>query len=435
MFFGIFCKNAYIVRYQQPERAPTLKQQPSITLIIGGGIAAYKCLELIRRLSELNITTTPVLTKAGCEFVTPLSVATLAGNQVHTDLFDLQNETEIGHIQLSRQSDLIVVAPATADLMAKAANGLSNDLASTLLLATDKPVLMAPSMNVRMWEHPATKRNLKTLIADGIHFVSPGIGPMACGETGPGRMAEVEDIITQIKKKLVTQNKPSQKRQPLSGKSILVTAGPTHEPIDPVRYIANRSSGKQGFAIAEAASNLGAKVTLIAGPCNLPTPEGVTRINVETAKNMQEATQANLPADVVICTAAVADWRVKSSRKQKLKKSKDDLPSLKLVENPDILKNLSKPGPNRPALVIGFAAETENILAHAKAKRARKQCDWIVANDVSPTGNVFGNDQTTIHIISDGPLETHKNLSKKAAAGALLAKVIDELTTEQTAAE
>lgn len=399
-----------------------MNKNKSITLIIGGGIAAYKCLELIRRLSDIGISTTPVLTKAGSEFITPLSIATLSGSQVHQDLFDLKNETEIGHIQLSRQSDLIVVAPATANMMAKAANGLASDLASTLLLATDKPVLMAPAMNVHMWEHPATKRNLETLKADGIHFVGPGTGAMACGETGPGRMAEVDEILSSI------QNLLSAKTDgPLTGKTVLITAGPTHEPIDPVRYIANRSSGKQGFAIAQAASELGASVTLIAGPCNLEAPVGVTRIDVESAQDMADAAFANLPADVVICAAAVADWRVKTSADQKLKKSSGGLPTLELIENPDILKALSEPGPTRAKLVIGFAAETENIIENAKAKLERKKCDWIIANDVSKTGNVFGNDQTTIHIISDLSLETHSELSKKEAAATIMAKVVTVL--------
>ena len=300
-----------------------MQNKHSITLIVGGGIAAYKCLELVRRLAELGISTTPVLTKAGSEFITPLSLASLAGEQVHQDLFDLKNETEIGHIQLSRQSDLLVVAPATADLMAKCANGLANDLASTLLLATDKPVLMAPAMNVRMWHHPATQRNLQTLKDDGVHFVGPNNGPMACGETGPGRMAEVDELTTSIQSLLGTKGKDL-----LSGKSVLITAGPTHEPIDPVRYIANRSSGKQGFALAKAAAQFGANVTLVAGPSQLATPLGVNRVDVETAQDMHNAVLAHLPADVVICAAAVADWRVKTSASQKLKKSNKACPHL-----------------------------------------------------------------------------------------------------------
>ncbi len=421
---------------RQTSKGKIVTKHKSITLLIGGGIAAYKCLELIRRLSDLGIQTTPVLTKAGTEFVTPLSVATLAGAQVHSDLFDLKNETEIGHIQLSRQSDLLVVAPATADLMAKAANGLANDLASTLLLATDKPVLMAPAMNVRMWEHAATRRNFKTLKDDGILFVGPGSGPMACGETGPGRMAEVEEIIGAIQEALLSKiSSPKLTTGPLAGKSVLITAGPTHEPIDPVRYIANRSSGKQGFAIAQAAVDLGADVTLIAGPCALETPRGVTRIDVESALDMFEAATAQLPCDIAICTAAVADWRTQSLASQKMKKSDTGLPVLELTENPDILKTLSAHGPQRPSLVIGFAAETENIIEHARAKRETKQCDWIVANDVSAKGDVFGNDQTTIHIISDEDLITFENISKKEASNALLRRVVDMINPAQVAAQ
>lgn len=389
----------------------------SITLIIGGGIAAYKSLELIRRLADKGVSTVPVLTKAGREFVTPLSLATLAGHQVFEDLFDLKNETEIGHIQLSRQSDLVVVAPATADLMAKSAGGLSNDLASTLLLATDKPVLMAPAMNVKMWEHPATRRNVETLQNDGIDFIGPDIGPMACGETGPGRMADVEDIL----KAILTRLNP-ERRAPrlLEGKTVLVTAGPTHEPIDPVRYIANRSSGKQGYAIAAAAARLGAAVHLVTGPVHLPTPPGVTRHNVETADEMLKACRAITRPDIIICAAAVADWRIANQGQEKLKKTKAGLPKLKLKENPDILQTLSKQKKQRAALIIGFAAETENVIEHAKSKRLAKSCDWIVANDVSAKGNVFGNDQTTIHIISDHEIDTLENIAKSHAADQLM---------------
>jgi len=423
-----FCKKCLYIK--DKPKVVLLKTKHSITLIVGGGIAAYKCLELVRRLADLGISTTPVLTKAGSEFITPLSLASLAGEQVHQDLFDLKNETEIGHIQLSRQSDLLVVAPATADLMAKCANGLANDLASTLLLATDKPVLMAPAMNVRMWHHPATQRNLQTLKDDGVHFVGPNSGPMACGETGLGRMAEVDEIIASIQAHLGTKGKDL-----LSGKSVLITAGPTHEPIDPVRYIANRSSGKQGFALAQVAAQFGANVTLVAGPSQLATPLGVNRVDVETAQDMHNAVLAHLPADVVICAAAVADWRVKTSASQKLKKSKQGLPTFELTENPDILKKLSEPGSNRADLIIGFAAETENVIEHAQAKRARKQCDWIVANDVSAKGNVFGNDQTTIHIITNTTVETHQNISKKAASLALMEKIAQTLNPNQAAAE
>ena len=398
-----------------------MTDKKSILLIIGGGIAAYKCLELIRRLKEQNISVTPVLTKAGAEFVTPLSLATLAETEVHTDLFDLKNETEIGHIQLSRQADLVVVAPATADLMAKMANGLANDLASTLLLATDKDVLIAPAMNVRMWEHPATQRNIATLKQDGVKFVGPEIGDMACGETGPGRLSEVPEIVTAIQAAI------HMKKGPLSGKSILITAGPTHEPIDPVRYIANRSSGKQGYALAEVASALGADVTLISGPTKLPVPSGVSFIEVETAREMRDATLANLPVDIAICAAAVADWRVKKSAGQKMKKTKDGLPQLELAENPDILASLSELKDKRPALVIGFAAETETVIEHAKKKLKKKGCDWIVANDVSAKGNVFGNDETSIHIISTKTVESFENISKEEAAKQVLLKAAKEL--------
>ena len=396
-----------------------MSKQKSILLIIGGGIAAYKCLELIRRLKERGILVTPVLTKAGQEFVTPLSLGTLAEAEVHTDLFDLKNETEIGHIQLSRQADLVVVAPATADLMAKMANGLANDLASTLLLATDKDILIAPAMNVRMWEHAATQRNIATLKKDGVHFVGPEIGDMACGETGPGRMSEVPDIVAAIQKSL------SPNTGPLEGRSVLITAGPTHEPIDPVRYIANRSSGKQGYALASIAAELGADVTLVSGPTKLSPPAGVTFISVETAREMRDATLANLPADIAICAAAVADWRVKKSAGQKMKKSKDGLPNLDLAENPDILASLSDLKEQRPRLLIGFAAETESVIEHAKKKLKKKGCDWIVANDVSAKGNVFGNDETSIHIISSDKVESFEKVSKEEAARQVLLKAAE----------
>ncbi len=398
-----------------------MTDKKSILLIIGGGIAAYKCLELIRRLKEQNISVTPVLTKAGAEFVTPLSLATLAETQVHTDLFDLKNETEIGHIQLSRQADLVVVAPATADLMAKMANGLANDLASTLLLATDKDVLVAPAMNVRMWDHPATQRNIATLRQDGVLFVGPDVGDMACGETGPGRLSEPDQIVQAIQAALHV------KKGPLSGKSILITAGPTHEPIDPVRYIANRSSGKQGYALAEMAASLGADVSLVSGPTKLLPPTGLRFIEVETAREMRDATLANLPADIAICAAAVADWRVKKSAGQKMKKSKDGLPVLDLAENPDILATLSDLKENRPHLLIGFAAETETVIEHAKKKLKKKGCDWIVANDVSAEGNVFGNDETSIHIITKESVESFEKVTKSEAARRVLLKAAETL--------
>lgn len=398
-----------------------MTDKKSILLIIGGGIAAYKCLELIRRLKEQNISVTPVLTKAGAEFVTPLSLATLAETEVHTDLFDLKNETEIGHIQLSRQADLVVVAPATADLMAKMANGLANDLASTLLLATDKDVLVAPAMNVRMWDHPATQRNIATLRQDGVLFVGPDDGDMACGETGPGRLSEPDQIVQAIQAALHV------KKGPLSGKSVLITAGPTHEPIDPVRYIANRSSGKQGYALAEMAASLGADVTLVSGPTKLSPPAGVRYIEIETAREMRDATLANLPADIAICAAAVADWRVKKSAGQKMKKSKDGLPVLDLAENPDILATLSDLKDNRPHLLIGFAAETETVIEHAKKKLKKKGCDWIVANDVSAEGNVFGNNETSIHIITKDSVESFEKVTKSEASQHVLLKAAETL--------
>jgi phosphopantothenoylcysteine decarboxylase / phosphopantothenate---cysteine ligase len=362
-----------------------------ILLIVGGGIAAYKSLELVRLLAKANVRTRSILTKAGAEFVTRLSLGSLTEDKVYTDLFDLTDEAEMGHIQLSRSADLVVVAPATADLMAKAAHGLANDLASTALLATDKPVLMAPAMNVRMWQHPATQRNLARLQADGVEMIGPDSGAMACGEFGPGRMAEPELIRDRIIARL------SGAQAALRGKHVLVTAGPTLEPIDPVRFISNRSSGKQGFAIAAALAEAGARVTLVSGPVALAAPAGVHLVRVETADQMLAACQAALPADTAICLAAVADWRPEAPAGQKLKKSKGGLPAIKLIENPDILATLSAPGPMRPKLVIGFAAETELLEAHAQAKLKKKGCDWIVANDVS--GDVMGGDENEIILI------------------------------------
>jgi phosphopantothenoylcysteine decarboxylase / phosphopantothenate---cysteine ligase len=347
-----------------------------ILLIIGGGIAAYKALDLIRRLKERGAAVTPVLTRAGSEFVTPLSVAALAGAKVHTDLFDLTDEAEMGHIQLSRSADLIVVAPATADLMAKMAQGRADDLASTLLLATDTRILVAPAMNVRMWDHPATRRNLATLRGDGVLSVGPNAGDMACGEYGPGRMAEPLEIVAAVEAALGDG--------PLKGRHVIVTSGPTHEPIDPVRYIANRSSGAQGTALAQALSALGARVTFVTGPASVPPPQGVQVVPVETALGMLAAVQSALPADAAIFAAAVADWRVDNASVQKMKKDATGTPpTLRFTENPDILATIAK-GQPRPALVIGFAAETDEVLAHATAKRLRKGCDWIVANDVRP---------------------------------------------------
>src|SRR5690348_8610195 len=345
-----------------------------VLLIVGGGVAAYKALELVRLLRKAGVAVRPVLTAAGKEFVTPLSLAALAEDKVYDDLFSLTDEAQMGHIQLSRSADLVVVAPATADLMAKAAAGLAGDLASTLLLATDKPVLMAPAMNARMWLHAATQRNLAQLRADGIEIIGPDDGPMACGEFGPGRMAEPEAIFAAVMARLGAA--PS---RPLAGKHVLVTAGPTAEPIDPVRVITNRSSGKQGYAIAGALAALGARVTLVSGPSALPAPAGVDRVEVETALEMLAAAQAALPVDAAVCVAAVADWRPDAAFSGKLKKSREGPPTIRLVENPDILATLAAHGAARPKLVVGFAAETSDLEANARAKLKRKGCDWIVA--------------------------------------------------------
>lgn len=394
--------------------------QKSVLLIIGGGIAAYKCLELIRQLSKRGHKARVILTRAGAEFVTPLSLAALSGEKVYTDLFSLTDETEMGHIELSRSSDLVVVAPATADLMSKMANGMANDLATTALLATDKPVMMAPAMNVRMWEHAATQRNLVQLIEDGIEVVGPDEGDMACGEFGPGRMAEPAAIADAIDRFFMNAG-----AKPLRGKKMLVTAGPTHEPIDPVRYIANRSSGKQGYAIAKSLAALGAEVTLISGPTRLDCPQGVTRVAVESAQDMLAATQKALPVDGAIFAAAVADWRVTNAADQKVKKQKGALPDLSLSENPDILATVSKSSENRPRLVVGFAAETQDVLANGSAKLARKGCDWIVANDVSPQSGTFGGDQNQVHLIRSSGTEAWPKQSKDDVARNLAACIAE----------
>jgi phosphopantothenoylcysteine decarboxylase/phosphopantothenate--cysteine ligase len=390
-----------------------------ILLIIGGGIAAYKSLELIRRLQDRGARVTPVLTRAGEEFVTPLSVSALAGAPVHRDLFDLTSEAEMGHIQLSRSADLLVVAPATADLMAKMAQGHANDLASTLLLATDTPVLLAPAMNVRMWDHPATQRNLAQLRADGIACVGPNEGNMACGEFGPGRMAEPDEIVARIEAHFA--------QGPLNGKRVLVTSGPTHEPIDPVRYIANRSSGAQGAAVAAALRDLGAEVIFITGPASVAPPEGVQVVPVETAKEMSDAVDAALPVDAGIFAAAVADWRVASASDKKLKKSRDGLPVLEFAENPDILKRVSHMTENRPPLVVGFAAETDTVIEHATAKRLRKGCDWIVANDVSPATGIMGGSENAVILISDEGAEEWPRMGKDAVARRLAERMAQAL--------
>lgn len=386
-----------------------------ILLIIGGGIAAYKSLDLIRRLQDQGARVTPVLTRAGEEFVTPLSVSALAGAGVHRDLFDLTSEAEMGHIQLSRSADLLVVAPATADLMAKMAQGLANDLASTLLLATDTPVLVAPAMNVRMWEHPATQRNIKTLKSDGVTFVGPNAGAMACGEFGPGRMAEPDEIVAAIGAAL--------RDGPLNGKRILVTSGPTHEPIDPVRYIANRSSGAQGAALAAALRDLGAEVVFITGPADVPPPSGVDVVPVQSAHQMSDAVEAALPVDAGVFAAAVADWRVASASDKKLKKSRDGLPTLAFAENPDILKRVSHMTQGRPGLVVGFAAETDDVINHATAKRLRKGCDWIVANDVSPATGIMGGSENAVVLISEDGAEEWPRMGKTQVARQLADRI------------
>ena len=390
-----------------------------ILLIIGGGIAAFKALDLIRRLRERGAKVTPVLTKAGSEFVTPLSVSALAGEKLYQDLFDLTSEAEMGHIELSRAADLIVVAPATADLLAKMTAGLANDLASTLLLATDKRVLVAPSMNVRMWDHAATQRNLAQLADDGILFVGPGEGDMACGEYGPGRLAEPLEIIAAIDAALADG--------PLKGKHVLITSGPTHEPIDPVRYIANRSSGAQGTAIARALAALGADVTFVTGPADVPPPMGVRVIKVQTAAEMLNAVQDAPAADAAIFAAAVADWYVANAGESKIKKDLNGFPTLEFAENSDILATVSKMTSGRPKLVIGFAAETDNVIANATAKRKRKGCDWILANDVSPSTGIMGGSQNDVTLIMENGSEDWPRMSKDAVAVKLAVKLVEAL--------
>ena len=389
-----------------------------ILLIVGGGIAAFKALELTRMLRKADVSVRPVLTAAGAEFVTPLSLAALSEDRVYQELFSLTDEAEMGHIQLSRSADLVVVVPATADLMAKAAQGLANDLASTTLLATDKPVLMAPAMNVRMWDHPATRRNLAILKADGVKFVGPDEGAMACGEYGFGRMAEPADIFEAIMGLLAGGDRP------LAGKSAIVTAGPTAEPIDPVRVLTNRSSGKQGFAIAAALAELGARVTLVAGPVSLATPKGVRRVDIETAQQMLAACEAALPADIAVCVAAVSDWRPQTVATTKTKKIGRDPPTIALVENPDILATLSRCD-RRPRLVVGFAAETNDVEANAQSKLTKKGCDWIVANDVSIAGTM-GGDDNAVTVFSALGVERWARAPKSEVARKLAARMAQE---------
>jgi phosphopantothenoylcysteine decarboxylase/phosphopantothenate--cysteine ligase len=397
----------------------------SILLIIGGGIAAYKALELIRLARRKGIAVTPILTKAGAEFVTPLSVAGLSGSKVYDDLFSLTDEVEMGHIALSRAADLVVVAPATADLIAKMANGLANDMASVALLATDKDILIAPAMNVRMWHHPATQRNLETLKRDGVTIVGPASGAMACGEFGLGRLVEPPELLAAIEAKLATCTPKPVPGAHLAGRHVLVTSGPTLEPIDPVRFIANRSSGKQGHAIARAAAEAGARVTLVSGPVAIPDPPGVSVVRVETARQMLAAVETALPADIAVFAAAVADWRVETQAGRKLKKDGGGTPSLALTENPDILATIARRASGRPPLVIGFAAETDEVIVHAKAKLARKGCDLIVANDVSAegagiAGGVMGGDDNAVHLVSADGVESWPVASKDEVARRLM---------------
>lgn len=396
-----------------------------VLLIIGGGIAAYKSLELIRLLKRKGIAVTPLLTKAGERFVTPMSAAALAGEKVHDDLFSLTDEVEMGHIELSRAADLIVVAPATADLMARAAAGLASDLATTVLLATDKPVLMAPAMNVRMWEHPATQRNLERLKADGIRFVGPEEGDMACGEHGMGRMAEPQTLLEAILDMLPGTGAENGTAAPalpeglLSGAKVLITAGPTHEPLDAVRYIANRSSGRQGYALAEAARDLGARVVLVSGPVSLPVPEGIEIIPVETAREMLQAVRDELPADIAVFAAAVADWRVENAAAGKMKKEQGT-PRLNLVPNPDILATVAGMEKGRPTIVAGFAAETDDVIDNARRKLQAKKADIIVANDVSPQQDVFGGAENTVHLITAQGVDSWPRMDKQRVAEHLM---------------
>jgi phosphopantothenoylcysteine decarboxylase/phosphopantothenate--cysteine ligase len=395
-----------------------------ILLIIGGGIAAYKSLDLIRRLRERGAAVRVVMTAAAREFITPLSAGALAGGSVYVDLFDQRSEFDVGHIRLARDTDLVVVAPATADLMAKMAGGHADDLATTVLLATDRPVLIAPAMNPHMWNHPATRRNLARLVADGVAVVGPSAGEMAeQGEAGPGRMAEPLEIVAAIEARLARHEAAG----PLSGRRVLITAGPTHESIDPVRYIANRSSGKQGFAIARAAAAAGAGVTLVAGPVSLADPAGVKVVKVESAREMLAKVEQALPVDVAVFAAAVADWRVAEPGTQKVKKGPGGAPKLDLVVNPDILAAVAHRTSNRPHLVVGFAAETEHVIENARSKLARKGCDWIVANDVSPATGIMGGDHNSVHLVTREGVESWPDQDKQTVADKLVARIADTL--------
>ncbi|MFZ5692623.1 MAG: bifunctional phosphopantothenoylcysteine decarboxylase/phosphopantothenate--cysteine ligase CoaBC [Pseudomonadota bacterium] len=394
-----------------------------ILLVIGGGIAAYKSLDLIRRLRERGVKVRCILTKAGHQFITPLAVGALCGERAFTDLFDPQSEFDVGHIRLARDTDLVIVAPATADLIAKMAGGHADDLASAVLLATDKPILIAPAMNPMMWQNPATHRNIAQLRSDGVTFTGPNAGEMAeSGEAGVGRMAEPFEIVEAAAQVFASRGDTS-----LAGKRVLITSGPTHEPIDPIRYIANRSSGKQGHAIAAAAAEAGAEVVLVSGPVQIPDPRGVRTIHVTTAREMLQAVQAELPADAAIFAAAVADWGIASPQAQKIKKSKSGAPSFALTENPDILATVAKLKTGRPNLVVGFAAETESVIDHAKAKLKSKGCDWIVANDVSPQTGVMGGDRNTVHLVTAGGVESWPSQSKDEVARHLVGRIATAL--------
>ena len=396
-----------------------------ILLVIGGGIAAYKSLDLIRRLKERGAGVRVIMTKAAQHFVTPLSAGAIAGERAYVDLFDAVTEFDIGHIRLARDADLVVVAPATADLMAKMAGGHADDLASTVLIATDKPILIAPAMNPHMWSHRATQRNLAQLTADGVATVGPNEGEMAeAGEAGPGRMAEPLEIVAAIERLIAARSAP---RGVLAGRHVLVTSGPTHEAIDPVRYLANRSSGKQGHAIARAAAEAGATVTLVSGPVKLPDPPGMRVVHVESARAMLAAVEAGLPADAAVFAAAVADWRVAETRAQKTKKTTAGPPMLALVENPDILATIAKHKANRPRLIVGFAAETERVIENAREKLAKKGCDWIVANDVSKETGIMGGDRNTVHLVTARGIEAWPSQSKEEVARALVARIAEAL--------
>ena len=406
-----------------------------VLLIIGGGVAAYKALELIRRLRERGVATRVLMTQAAKQFITPLSAAALSGDRVYDDLFSLTDEAEMGHIELSREADLIVVAPATANLLARMANGLADDLATTALLATDKKTLVAPAMNLRMWLHPATRRNVAALLQDGIMFVGPDDGEMACGEFGPGRMAETPAIVAAIEAALaaptglalppgVGRSRGAANPGPLAGRHVVVTSGPTFEAIDPVRFIGNRSSGRQGHAIAQAAAEAGAKVTLVSGPVAIPDPPGVATTHVEDARAMFAAAQAAMPADIFIAAAAVGDWRVARPRARKIKKGADAPPSLTLVENPDILATIASNSPRRPTLVVGFAAETERVIENARDKLKRKRCDLIVANSVAEGTDTFGGGANAVHLVTAAGVEAWPKMSKQEVAARLIDRLV-----------